>query len=89
MKPNPSQLRLLSDDELDRELSSGEHDDATRNSILYEKIRRVSLARTRPHWIHWVILFVALVGAGLAGIAAWPVISDASESKWFDFLGGD
>lgn len=53
MKPNPSQLRLLSDNDLDRELTSGEHDEYTRNGIVFEKIRRVSHARSRVHWIHW------------------------------------
>lgn len=67
MKPNPSQLRLLSDDDLDRELTSGEHDEYTRNGIVFEKIRRVSHARSRVHWIHWPTLAVALVGAIFAG----------------------
>jgi hypothetical protein len=85
MKPNPSQLRLLSDHDLDRELSSGEHDETTRNAITYEKIRRLSQARARPSWIDWVTLAVAIVGAVLAGIAAFPVLADVGESKWFDF----
>ena len=85
MKPNPSQLRLLSDEDLDRELSSGEHDEQTRNGILYEKIRRVSQSRSRPHWINWLTLAVALVGAIFAGVAAWPVIEGLGETEWFDF----
>lgn len=85
MKPNPSQLRLLSDDDLDRELTSSEHDEQTRTGILYEKIRRVSQSRSRLHWINWLTLAVALVGAIFAGVAAWPVIEGLGENEWFDF----
>ena len=85
MKPSPSQLRLLSDTDLDQELASGEHDESTRSTIMLERIRRVAQARVRPNWINWVTLLVAIIGAILAGVAAWPVISDAGESAWFDF----
>lgn len=78
-------MRVRSDDELDRELNSGEHDEATRTAIMVERFRRVSQTRSRPHWIHWTTLAVALVGAALEGGGAWPVISDFGEKEWFDF----
>ena len=75
----------MSDDELDRELNSGEHDEPTRTAIMYERFLRVSQTRSRPHWVSWATLVIALVGATLAGIGAWPVISDFGEKEWLDF----
>ncbi len=84
-----AQLRLLSDEDLDREFTSGEHDEATRSTILYEKIRRLSLRGLQPSWLNWATLVTAIVGALLAGLAAWPVIASTMDREWWDFLAGD
>ena len=68
-------------------MMSGAHDEATRQAILFERMRRLTTvrARTTTNWLSWVILLVALVGAILAGIAAFPVLADAVDKDWFDF----
>lgn len=74
----------MADDDLDRELSSPEHDASTRQTILYERFRRGSNRPARLHWINVVTLAVALVGALFAGLGAWPVIEGMVDKDWFD-----
>ena len=85
MKPSPAQLRLLTDDDLDREFTAADHDETTRSSLLYEKLRRISRPAATGRWIQWATLVLALTSALLAGLAAWPVVSNFGEKEWFDF----
>lgn len=79
-----SQLRLLDDQELDREFADPSHDEATRNAILYEKVRRLGRTKSGPHWTQWVLLALGLGAVVLAGIAAFPVLDNLGDS-WLDF----
>jgi hypothetical protein len=86
MKPTSAQLRLLTDDDLDHEFTSADHDEPTRTVLLYEKLRRLSRPSSSARsWIQWTTLALALASAILAGIAAWPVIANFGEKEWFDF----
>ena len=82
--PSLPRLRLISDDELEREFTAGGHDDATRHAILFERLRRIKPQRSSSG-LQWAILVVALIGAVLAGIAAFPTISGLFERDWLDF----
>jgi hypothetical protein len=75
----------MSDDELAKELATGGHDEAARMAILGEMIRRGARERSRPNWLQWLTLAVALGAAILAGIAAYPVLDDGGPGRWFDF----
>ena len=85
--PSFARLRLLTDDELEREFGSGGHDEATRQAILFERLRRLGATAPRQHsnGLNWAILVVALLAALLAGVAAFPVIEGMFETEWFDF----
>jgi hypothetical protein len=75
----------MSDDELQNELIAADHDEASRNAIIGETLRRISRARTRPNWVQWLTLACAIVAALLSAIAALPAIENLGESRWFDF----
>ena len=85
MKTTPSQLRLLADEDLDREFAAVDHDEATKAAILYEKVRRLSRPSGGRPWIQWTLLVVSLLTLAFAAVAAWPVIAGFGEKEWFDF----
>jgi hypothetical protein len=75
----------MSDADLEQELTSRDHDDVSRSAILGEAVRRIARAKSRPSWIQWATLGLSIATTILAGIAAFPVLSDLGESSWFDF----
>ena len=84
IKTNIPQLRLLSDEELDREFAAPDHDESTRTAILYERVRRASRPAAAHSWVNWTMLAVALLTLLLAAVAAWPVLESMGEKEWFD-----
>ncbi len=85
--PSPARLRLMTDEELELELTSGQHDEPTRSAILFERIRRLTRpASPRPNWVQWATLLVALLAMVLAGIAAYPVIEETGEREWLQLF---
>jgi hypothetical protein len=82
--PSLPRLRLISDDDLEREFTAAGHDEATRQAILFERLRRIKPQRSNGG-LQWAILVVSLIGAILAGIGAFPTISGMFEREWFDF----
>jgi hypothetical protein len=85
--PSLPRLRLISDEELEREFTAGGHDEATRQAILFEQLRRIRPGRATPGntGLLWAILVVSTIGAVLAGVGAFPVLSEMFEREWFDF----
>ncbi len=75
----------MSDDDLERELASQDHDEAARSALLAEAIRRLSRTRSRPNWIQWTTLGLVLVAVILSGIAAFPTLAELDDRSWFDF----
>ncbi len=82
--PSFSQLRLMSEDDLAKELAARDHDDATRSAIQSELLRRIAGARSRPNWVQWLTLGFSIMAAILAAVAALPVVEGLGESRWFD-----
>src|SRR5438874_773759 len=61
-----SRIEKLTDQQLDAELASQEHNDIGRHIILAEKSRRSVLRASKPRWIDWAILVVGLFAATFA-----------------------
>ena len=61
-----SKMEKLTDQQLDAELASHEHNDVGRHIILAEKSRRNVLRASRPRWIDWAILIVGLLATTFA-----------------------
>ena len=83
--PSFSQLRLMSEEDLAKELASHDHDDVARSAIQTELMRRMARTRSRPNWVQWLTLGFSIAAAILAGIAAFPVVEGLGDSPWFDF----
>jgi hypothetical protein len=80
MLDNPliSRVRKLTQEQLDVELASPEHNDIGRHVGLQEKTRRAIAEAARPNWMVRASLVVALITAVFACIAALPEIR-----SWF------
>lgn len=80
MLDNPliSRVRKLTQEQLDVELASPEHNDIGRHIVLQEKTRRAIAEAARPNWMVRASLVVALITAVFACIAALPEIR-----SWF------
>jgi hypothetical protein len=61
-----SRVEKLTDEQLDAELASHEHNDIGRHIILAEKSRRTVLRSSKPRWIDWAILVVSVFAAVFA-----------------------
>ena len=61
-----SRVEKLTDEQLDAELASHEHNDIGRHIILAEKSRRTVLRASKPRRIDWAILIVGLFAATFA-----------------------
>lgn len=83
--PSFSHLRLMSEDDLAKELAARDHDEATRNAIQAELLRRMTRGKARPNRVQWLTLAFAILAAIFAGIAAVPAIDGLGDSRWFDF----
>lgn len=59
-------VEKLTDEQLDAEIASHEHNEIGRHIILAEKSRRTVLRASRPRWIDWAILIVSLFAATFA-----------------------
>jgi hypothetical protein len=75
----------MSDDDIEKELTSRDHDEVARSALLCEAVRRLARAKSRPNWLQWMTLGVALVAAIFSAIAAMPVLTDLGEHSWLDF----
>ena len=82
-----SRIEKLTDQQLDAELASHEHNDIGRHIILAEKSRRNVLRASKPRWIDWAILIVGLLAATFAFLQ-WhdsrPPAVDPIQGRWLD-----
>lgn len=69
-----SRLPHLSDEQLEAELASHEHNDIGRHVILQEKTSRAIVKAARPNWIIVTTLILTALAAIFAGISAVPIV---------------